>query len=85
MDIVIGILQLPQKSSVQRRGCYTIVDKFIASFSTSFILQVNEWQNDWPTFFIRHRLQAQMDLIERDYGDRKARELWEELKVGRKC
>uniref|UniRef100_A0A670XV60 protein-ribulosamine 3-kinase n=1 Tax=Pseudonaja textilis TaxID=8673 RepID=A0A670XV60_PSETE len=49
-------------------------------FSTSIILQVNEWQNDWPTFFIRHRLQAQMDLIERDYGDRKARELWEQLK-----
>ncbi|XP_013917089.1 PREDICTED: fructosamine-3-kinase-like [Thamnophis sirtalis] len=45
-----------------------------------FILQVNEWQNDWPTFFIRHRLQAQMDLIERDYGDRTARELWEQLK-----
>ncbi|KAJ6660430.1 hypothetical protein lerEdw1_017854 [Lerista edwardsae] len=41
---------------------------------------VNEWQSDWPTFFVRHRLQAQLDLIERDYGDREARELWSRLK-----
>ncbi|XP_058029343.1 fructosamine-3-kinase isoform X2 [Ahaetulla prasina] len=58
------------------------VDKFGFHQVTCYgnITQVNEWQNDWPTFFIRHRLQAQMDLIERDYGDRKARELWEQLK-----
>ncbi|XP_075759644.1 fructosamine-3-kinase isoform X3 [Pelodiscus sinensis] len=42
---------------------------------------VNEWQSDWPTFFVRHRLQAQMDLIERDYGDREARDLWSQLKL----
>ncbi|KAH0629560.1 hypothetical protein JD844_011714 [Phrynosoma platyrhinos] len=58
------------------------VDKF--GFHTvtccGYISQVNEWQSDWPTFFIRHRLQAQMDLIERDYGDREARELWSRLK-----
>ncbi|KAG6932030.1 fructosamine 3 kinase [Chelydra serpentina] len=46
-----------------------------------FIQQVNEWQSDWPTFFIRHRLQAQMDLIEKTYGDREARELWSQLKL----
>ncbi|CAM5097359.1 unnamed protein product [Natator depressus] len=46
-----------------------------------FIQQVNEWQRDWPTFFICHRLQAQMDLIEKDYGDREARELWSQLKL----
>lgn len=45
------------------------------------IFQVNEWQSDWPSFFIRHRLQAQLDLIEKDYGDREARELWSQLKV----
>ncbi|XP_016846793.2 fructosamine-3-kinase isoform X3 [Anolis carolinensis] len=58
------------------------VDKF--GFHTvtccGYISQVNEWQSDWPTFFVRHRLQAQMDLIERDYGDREARELWTQLK-----
>ncbi|XP_019591220.2 fructosamine-3-kinase [Rhinolophus sinicus] len=46
-----------------------------------FIPQVNEWQDDWSTFFIRHRLQAQLDLIEKDYGDREACELWSQLQV----
>ncbi|XP_020023730.2 fructosamine-3-kinase isoform X1 [Castor canadensis] len=46
-----------------------------------FISQVNEWQDDWPTFFTRHRLQAQLDLIEKDYADREARELWSRLQV----
>ncbi|KAB1266626.1 Fructosamine-3-kinase [Camelus dromedarius] len=46
-----------------------------------FITQVNEWQDDWPTFFTRHRLQAQLDLIEKDYADREARELWSQLQV----
>ncbi|XP_016070918.1 PREDICTED: fructosamine-3-kinase [Miniopterus natalensis] len=46
-----------------------------------FIPQVNEWQDDWPTFFTRHRLQAQLDLIEKDYADREARELWAQLQV----
>ncbi|XP_047564801.1 fructosamine-3-kinase isoform X2 [Lutra lutra] len=46
-----------------------------------FIPQVNEWQEDWPTFFARHRLQAQLDLIEKDYADREARELWSQLQV----
>lgn len=43
---------------------------------------MNEWQDDWPTFFTRHRLQAQLDLIEKDYADREARELWSQLQVG---
>uniref|UniRef100_A0A8I5NW72 protein-ribulosamine 3-kinase n=1 Tax=Papio anubis TaxID=9555 RepID=A0A8I5NW72_PAPAN len=46
-----------------------------------FIPQVNEWQDDWPTFFARHWLQAQLDLIEKDYADREARELWSRLQV----
>ncbi|XP_008585009.1 PREDICTED: fructosamine-3-kinase [Galeopterus variegatus] len=46
-----------------------------------FIPQVNEWQDDWPTFFTQYRLQAQLDLIEKDYADREARELWSRLQV----
>ncbi|XP_036268229.1 fructosamine-3-kinase [Pipistrellus kuhlii] len=46
-----------------------------------FIPQVNEWQDDWSTFFTRHRLQAQLDLIEKDYADREARDLWSQLQV----
>ncbi|XP_050775373.1 fructosamine-3-kinase isoform X2 [Gopherus flavomarginatus] len=65
------------------RSEHQYLDKF--GFHTvtccGFIQQVNEWQSDWPTFFICHRLQAQMDLIEKAYGDREARELWSQLKV----
>ncbi|PKU34457.1 fructosamine-3-kinase [Limosa lapponica baueri] len=59
------------------------VDKFGFHTATccGYIPQVNEWQSDWPSFFIRHRLQAQLDLIEKDYGDREARELWSQLKL----
>lgn len=46
-----------------------------------FIPQVNEWQDDWAAFFTRHRLQAQLDLVERDYADREARELWARLQL----
>ncbi|XP_054989189.1 fructosamine-3-kinase isoform X1 [Sorex araneus] len=46
-----------------------------------FITQVNEWQDDWATFFTRHRLQAQLDLIEKDYADQELRELWARLQV----
>ncbi|XP_060242193.1 fructosamine-3-kinase isoform X2 [Meriones unguiculatus] len=59
------------------------VSKF--GFSTvtccGFIPQVNEWQDDWPAFFTQHRLQAQLDLIEKDYADRETRELWSRLQV----
>ena len=48
----------------------------------SLVTQVNEWQDDWPTFFTRHRLQAQLDLMEKVYADREARELWSQLQVG---
>ncbi|XP_031455035.1 fructosamine-3-kinase-like isoform X2 [Phasianus colchicus] len=62
---------------------FQYVDKFGFHKATccGYIAQVNEWQSDWPSFFIRHRLQAQLDLIEKDYGDREARELWSQLKV----
>lgn len=50
--------------------------------SCPFVAQVNEWQDNWVTFFTRHRLQAQLDLIEKDYADREARELWSQLQVG---
>lgn len=44
-------------------------------------LQVNDWQQDWVNFFARQRIQPQMDLIEKNSGDREARELWAQLQV----
>ncbi|ELK12205.1 fructosamine-3-kinase isoform X1 [Pteropus medius] len=75
-----------QESTVGRRA-EGAVPQHVAKFGfhtvtcCGFIPQVNEWQDDWPTFFTRHRLQAQLDLIEKDYADREARELWSQLQV----
>nr|XP_032801205.1 uncharacterized protein LOC116938191 isoform X1 [Petromyzon marinus] len=44
-------------------------------------LSLNEWQEDWVTFFSRQRLQLQLDMIEKDYGERETRELWSRLQV----
>ncbi|XP_072414428.1 ketosamine-3-kinase isoform X2 [Chiloscyllium punctatum] len=41
----------------------------------------NDWQSDWVNFFIRQRLQLQLDLIEKEYGDREVRELWSKLQL----
>ncbi|XP_042739954.1 ketosamine-3-kinase isoform X2 [Lagopus leucura] len=42
---------------------------------------VNDWQTDWVTFFARQRIQPQMDMIEKNSGDREARELWARLQL----
>nr|XP_032801207.1 fructosamine-3-kinase-like isoform X3 [Petromyzon marinus] len=44
-------------------------------------LSLNEWQEDWVTFFSRQRLQLQLDMIEKDYGERETRELWSRLQL----
>lgn len=41
----------------------------------------NDWIGDWISFFARHRLQDQLNLIESNHGDREARELWSQLQV----
>ncbi|XP_006869537.1 PREDICTED: ketosamine-3-kinase [Chrysochloris asiatica] len=46
-----------------------------------YLPQVNTWQKDWVTFFTRQRIQPQMDMVERESGDREARELWAALQL----
>ncbi|XP_061472523.1 ketosamine-3-kinase isoform X5 [Rhineura floridana] len=46
-----------------------------------YLPQVNDWQQDWKTFFARQRIQPQMDMIEKNSGDREARELWTKLQL----
>ncbi|XP_048411507.1 ketosamine-3-kinase [Stegostoma tigrinum] len=46
-----------------------------------YLPQNNDWQSDWVNFFIRQRLQLQLDLIEKEYGDREVRELWSKLQL----
>lgn len=65
-------------------GAFTNADlgPRVTALASPLVAQVNEWQDDWPTFFTRHRLQAQLDLIEKDYADRETQELWSRLQVG---
>ena len=46
-------------------------------------MQVNDWQEDWVTFYARQRIQPQMDMVEKRSGDREALELWSALQVSR--
>ncbi|XP_075702234.1 ketosamine-3-kinase-like [Rhinoderma darwinii] len=59
------------------------IDKF--GFHTvtccGYLPLVNDWQEDWVTFYSRQRIQHQMDLLEKSSGDRDARELWSQLQL----
>nr|XP_033817244.1 ketosamine-3-kinase-like [Geotrypetes seraphini] len=59
------------------------IDKFGFSAITccGYLPQVNDWQNDWITFYARQRIQPQMDMIEKGSGDREAQELWSQLQL----
>lgn len=70
----------PQKLYLQKKKICLLCG--VALISAVLFLQVNEWQNDWVTFFAKQRIQPQMDMIEKNSGDREARELWAQLQVG---
>ncbi|XP_048846691.1 ketosamine-3-kinase [Brienomyrus brachyistius] len=61
----------------------TFIDKF--GFGTvtccGYLPQVNDWQSDWVSFYCQQRLQHQLNLAEKTYGDREARELWSRLQL----
>ncbi|XP_029913584.1 ketosamine-3-kinase [Myripristis murdjan] len=46
-----------------------------------YIPQNNEWQDDWVAFYSQQRLQHQLNLVEKSYGDREVRELWSQLQL----
>ncbi|XP_051572455.1 ketosamine-3-kinase-like [Myxocyprinus asiaticus] len=59
------------------------VNKFGFHVATccGYIPQVNDWQDDWVSFYSQQRLQHQLSLVEQSYGDREARELWAKLQL----
>ncbi|XP_037544346.1 ketosamine-3-kinase [Nematolebias whitei] len=60
-----------------------VVEKFGFGVTTccGYLPQENEWQNDWVSFYSQHRLQHQLNLVEKSYGDRETRELWAKLQI----
>ncbi|XP_060797960.1 ketosamine-3-kinase isoform X2 [Neoarius graeffei] len=60
-----------------------VIDKFGFHVKTccGYIPQVNDWQDDWVSFYTQQRLQHQLGLVEQTYGDREAKELWASLQL----
>ncbi|XP_056432747.1 ketosamine-3-kinase isoform X1 [Gadus chalcogrammus] len=60
-----------------------LVEKYGFHVATccGYLPQENEWQDDWVTFYSRHRLQHQLNMVEKSCGDREARELWSHLQL----
>ncbi|XP_059892101.1 ketosamine-3-kinase isoform X2 [Gadus macrocephalus] len=60
-----------------------LVEKYGFHVATccGYLPQENEWQHDWVTFYSRHRLQHQLNMVEKSCGDREARELWSHLQL----
>ncbi|KAG7262647.1 hypothetical protein CRUP_001487, partial [Coryphaenoides rupestris] len=60
-----------------------LVERFGFHVATccGYLPQENEWQDDWVMFYSRHRLQHQLDMVEKSYGDREAMELWSQLQL----
>lgn len=54
---------------------------FCVTTCCGYIPQVNEWQDDWVVFYSQQRLQHQVNLVEKSYGDREAGELWAKLQL----
>ncbi|XP_047215347.1 ketosamine-3-kinase-like isoform X2 [Girardinichthys multiradiatus] len=59
------------------------VEKYGFGINTccGYIAQENEWQSDWVLFYSQQKLQHQLNLVEKSYGDREARELWAKLQL----
>ncbi|KAM8946959.1 ketosamine-3-kinase-like isoform 2-T2 [Pelodytes ibericus] len=75
--------KLMKESGVVGQSDVQYVDKF--GFHTvtccGYIPLVNEWQDDWISFYSRQRIQSQIDMIEKSSGDREAIELWSQLQL----
>lgn len=45
------------------------------------IIHDNTWSDDWPTFYARTRLDFQVNLLQKNTGDREVGELWSGLQI----
>jgi len=61
---------------VGRRGEFVEQFGFATTTCCGFIPMDNTWNSNWLEFFAKNRLQLQISLIEKNYGDRSALALW---------
>ncbi|KAL4659229.1 ketosamine-3-kinase-like [Arapaima gigas] len=59
------------------------VDKFGFHTTTccGYLPQMNDWQSDWVAFYSQQRLQYQISMVMKTYGDREVHELWSRLQL----
>ncbi|NWW80266.1 KT3K kinase, partial [Climacteris rufus] len=88
-DLHLHNLQLREK--IQKEGSTVgqgqtevqFVDQF--GFHTvtccGYLPQINSWQRDWLSFFVRQRILPQLHWVETNSGDREAIELWAQLQL----
>ncbi|XP_062937046.1 ketosamine-3-kinase [Cynocephalus volans] len=82
----LGEMLLKEAGTVGRGGGQAerpFVDQFGFEVVTccGYLPQVNDWQKDWVVFYARQRIQPQMDMVEKESGDREALELWSALQL----
>ncbi|CAI8023207.1 Fructosamine-3-kinase [Geodia barretti] len=52
---------------------------FICDTCCGLLPMPNEWRKDWVEFYCQMRLGKQLELVQQNYGDREAAELWTRL------
>uniref|UniRef100_G3RKH6 protein-ribulosamine 3-kinase n=2 Tax=Gorilla gorilla gorilla TaxID=9595 RepID=G3RKH6_GORGO len=82
----LGEMRLKEAGTVGRGGGQE-ERPFVAQFGfdvvtcCGYLPQVNDWQEDWVVFYARQRIQPQMDMVEKESGDREALQLWSALQL----
>ncbi|KAL5009461.1 hypothetical protein ScPMuIL_011766 [Solemya velum] len=68
------------ENSVHKNPHYKFVDKFGFDVTTccGYLPQDNTWQDDWIKFYAR-KIEVQMELLDKKYRDKEARELWSQI------
>ncbi|XP_077869709.1 ketosamine-3-kinase-like [Saccoglossus kowalevskii] len=61
-------------------GAYVSQFGFHTTTCCGYIPQVNDWQDDWVTFYAK-KLEQQLNLLNKKSGDREANELWSNLQL----
>ncbi|KPP57337.1 ketosamine-3-kinase-like [Scleropages formosus] len=71
-----------EEQTVGKAGQKT-VDKFGFHTTTccGYLPQANDWQSDWVAFYSQQRLQHQISMVMKTYGDREVDELWSQLQL----
>ncbi|XP_042552510.1 ketosamine-3-kinase [Dipodomys spectabilis] len=79
--------RLLKEGSTVGKGGEQVDQQFVDQFGfdvvtcCGYLPQVNDWQKDWVVFYARQRIQPQLEMVEKESGDREALELWSALQL----